>query len=163
MVTSVIREEVMSKMGGQEGVAHCSADLWSMPLNEKREAGTIYTGLRVIEKTKSEGSKGYDTLTLSIPPQPEEDFAPNFRQGDMAWLYAYREGKTPDARHSILYHCTIERIEMDRLRDGKWTFRLGTRRLQRWHGNANAITPPLPEKPKRQARLALGTKGTPQG
>ena len=141
MVTSVIREEVMSKMGGQEGVAHCSADLWSMPLNEKREAGTIYTGLRVIEKTKSEGSKGYDTLTLSIPPQPEEDFAPNFRQGDMAWLYAYREGKTPDARHSILYHC----------------------RLQRWHGNANAITPPLPEKPKRQARLTLGTKGAPQG
>lgn len=115
MVTSVIREEVMSKMGGQEGVAHCSADLWSMPLNEKREAGTIYTGLRVIEKTKSEGSKGYDTLTLSIPPQPEKDFAPNFRQGDMAWLYAYREGKTPDVRHSILYHCTIERIEMDRL------------------------------------------------
>ena len=115
MVTSVIREEVMSKMGGQEGVAHCSADLWSMPLNEKREAGTIYTGLQVIEKTKSEGSKGYDTLTLSVPPQPEEDFAPNFRQGDMAWLYAYREGKTPDVRHSILYHCAIERIEMDRL------------------------------------------------
>lgn len=115
MVTSVIREEVMGKMGGQEGVAHCAADLWNMPLDEKREAGTIYTGLRVIEKTKSEGSKGYDTITLSVPPQPEENFAPNFRQGDMAWLYAYREGETPDARHGILYHGTIERMETGRL------------------------------------------------
>lgn len=115
MATSVVREETMGKMGGQEGVAHSNADLWSMPLDEKREAGTIYTGLRVIERKQSEGGKGYDTLTLSVPPQPEEDFAPNFRKGDMAWLYAYKEGETPDVRHSILFQCAIVSMESGKL------------------------------------------------
>lgn len=115
MVTHVVREDIMAKMGGQEGVTHCAADLWNMPLAEKREAGTIYTGLRVTRKARSQGHKGYDTLTLSVPRQPGEDFLSNFRQGDMAWLYAYREGETPDPRHAILYRCAIERIEPDRL------------------------------------------------
>ena len=39
MMTFVYREQRVAKMGAQEGVTGCSADLWNMPLSEKRETG----------------------------------------------------------------------------------------------------------------------------
>ena len=50
-----------------------------MPLSMKRETGNIFTRLRIVDK-KSDGTGGYNTLTLLIPKQ-EDDFLPNFRRG----------------------------------------------------------------------------------
>lgn len=106
MMTFVLREQLYSKTGAQEGVGSSAADLWNMPLQEKLETGNIFMRLTIIKKEKTDASGGYDTITLSVPEQ-DSDFLPNFRQGDMVYLYAYNEGEQPDVRHSILFKGTL--------------------------------------------------------
>ena len=115
MLTFVMKEQIMSKVGAQEGIGSSDAYLWNMPLTEKKETGNIYTDLRIIRKEASVGEgTGYDTLTLQVPPQGD-DFLPNFRRGDMVYLYAYPADEEPDVRKSILYKGTLTDIRTDQL------------------------------------------------
>ena len=114
MMTFVIKEQLVSKVGVQEGVGNSNADLWNMPLAEKKETGNIYTGLTIKEKERSNSFNGYDTITLSVPQQGE-DFLPNFRRGDMIYLYAYKKNEAPDVRMSILFKGSLQEIHGDRL------------------------------------------------
>lgn len=114
MMTFVIKEQLVSKVGVQEGVGNSNADLWNMPLVEKKETGNIYTGLTIIEKERSSSFNGYDTITLAVPQQGE-DFLPNFRRGDMIYLYAYKKNEAPDVRMSILFKGSLQEIHGDRL------------------------------------------------
>lgn len=114
MMTFVIKEQLVSKVGVQEGVGNSNADLWNMPLAEKKETGNIYTGLTIIEKERSSSFNGYDTITLSVPQQGE-DFLPNFRRGDMIYLYSYKKDDAPDVRMSILFKGSLQEIHGDRL------------------------------------------------
>ena len=109
MMTFVIKEQLVSKVGVQEGVGNSNADLWNMPLAEKKETGNIYTGLTIIEKERSSSFNGYDTITLAVPQQGE-DFLPNFRRGDMIYLYAYKKNEAPDVRKSILFKGSLQEI-----------------------------------------------------
>lgn len=102
MMTFVCCEQLAAKMGTREDMGACGADLWNMPLAEKRETGSIYTNLSVVKKEESGELSGYDTITLRVPDQGE-NFLPNFRRGDMVYLYQYDDGKEPDVRASILY------------------------------------------------------------
>ena len=112
MMTFVYREQRISKLGAQEGISRCGADLWNMPLAEKKEIGDIFIGLQLMKKEKSAEYNGFDTLTLSVPDQGE-DFLPNFRPGDMVYLYAYLKGKEPDVRNSILFKGVLQHILTD--------------------------------------------------
>lgn len=115
MLTFVMKEQIMSKVGAQEGIGSSDAYLWNMPLTEKKETGNIYTDLRIIRKEASAGEgTGYDTLTLQVPPQGD-DFLPNFRRGDMVYLYAYPADEEPDVRKHILYKGTLTEIRTDQL------------------------------------------------
>ncbi|MCR5076446.1 MAG: AAA family ATPase [Prevotella sp.] len=114
MMTFVIKEQLVSKVGAQEGVGNSSADLWNMPLAEKKETGNIYTGLTIVSKERSSSFNGYDTITLAVPQQGD-DFLPNFRRGDMVYLYAYRSNDTPDVRHAILFKGALQEIHGDSL------------------------------------------------
>ena len=114
MMTFVIKEQLVSKVGVQEGVGNSNADLWNMPLAEKKETGNIYTGLTIIEKERSSSFNGYDTITLAVPQQGE-DCLPNFRRGDMIYLYAYKKNEAPDVRMSILFKGSLQEIHGDRL------------------------------------------------
>ena len=114
MMTFVLKEQVVSKVGAQEGVGNSSADLWNMPLSEKRETGNIYTGLHIVKKEKSVSYNGLDTITLSVPDQGE-NFLPNFRRGDMVYLYTYGRSEEPDARAHILYKGSMALIRTDQL------------------------------------------------
>lgn len=124
MTQFVIRENIMSRVGVVEGTGNCVANLWNMPLAEKKETGNIYTGLKIIRKEKSSktGEGGYDIITLSVPDQGE-DFLPNFRRGDMVYLYSYTEGEEPDARHAMLFKGGLSDIHTDaitvKLADGQ--------------------------------------------
>ena len=109
MMTFVIKEQLVSKVGVQEGVGNSNADLWNMPLAEKKETGNIYTGLTITKKERSSSFNGYDTITLSVPQQGE-DFLPNFRRGDMIYLYAYKKNEAPDVRKSILFKGSLQEI-----------------------------------------------------
>ena len=112
MMTFVIKEQLVSKVGVQEGIGNSNADLWNMPLAEKKETGNIYTGLTITQKKRSSSFNGYDTITLSVPQQGE-DFLPNFRRGDMIYLYAYKKDEAPDVRQSILFKGTLQEIHGD--------------------------------------------------
>lgn len=114
MMTFVYREQRVAKVGSQEGVNNCNADIWNMPLSEKKETGNIYTGLNIIRKERSSDFNGYDLITLAVPDQGE-DFLPNFRTGDMVYLYSYRENEEPDARKNILYKGIIKDMCTDQL------------------------------------------------
>ena len=107
MLTFVYREQLAQKIGVQEGQGGAVANLWNMPLAEKRDTGSIFYGLRILHKEQSSDYSGYDRLTLSIPDMGD-DFLPNFRRNDMVCLYAYKD--QPDICASILYKGVIERL-----------------------------------------------------
>lgn len=109
MMTFVIREQVVSSVGLQEGVGTATADLWQMPLSEKIETGNILTELRLTERGCALPQEGFDTLTFEIPTH-DHDFLPNFRRGDMVFLYSYEAGMEPDVRKNILYKGIVQEI-----------------------------------------------------
>ena len=114
MATFACREQLLGKVGTQEGVSSCAADLWNMPLTEKIETGNIYTGLRIVAKECGGGGDVPNMLRLTVPGQGE-GFLPNFRRGDMVYLYQYPEGQEPDARNAILYKGTMVEIHTDEI------------------------------------------------
>ena len=114
MMTFVLREQMISKVGAQEGTNTSSSDLWTMPLAEKKDAGNIYTDLHIIRKEQSSAGSGYDTITLSVPDQGK-DFLPNFRIGDMMYLYTYKLKEEPDVRKAILYKGVLQEIHSDEI------------------------------------------------
>lgn len=120
MLTFVYREQLAQKTGTQEGQGGAVANLWNMPLTEKRDTGCLFYGLRILHKQRSSDYSGYDRLTLSIPDMGD-DFLPNFRRNDMVCLYAY-EGE-PNVCASILYKGVIEQLQdrevVVRLSDGQ--------------------------------------------
>jgi len=122
MMRFVVKEQIISKVGYQEGAGSSNADLWNMPLAGKIESGNIYTGLTITRKEQSTAYNGYDSITLAVPKQ-SEDFLPNFRRGDMVYLYAYRKNEMPDIRKAFLFRGTLQEIHtntvMVRLNDGQ--------------------------------------------
>ena len=115
MATFAYREQLIGKVGAQEGVTGCTADLWNMPLAEKIETGNIYTGLKITAKEGGEDGGAPDKLTLRVPGQGES-FLPNFRRGDMVYLYSYREGREPDVRNSLLYRASITEVRTEEIK-----------------------------------------------
>ena len=112
MADFVYREQLASRLGVVEGTGNATADLWNMPVTEKKETGNIYTGLRITDKQQSSSYNGYDTITLSVPDQGE-DFLPNFRLGDSVYLYPYLEGAQPDVRRALLFRGALTEIHSD--------------------------------------------------
>ena len=107
MLTFVYREQLAQKTGTQEGQGGAVANLWNMPLAEKRDMGSIFYGLRILHKEATSESSGYDRLTFSIPDLGD-DFLPNFRRNDMVCLYAYQN--EPHVCDAILYKGVIEQL-----------------------------------------------------
>ena len=114
MMTFVFRERLYSKAGTGNGQGNSDADLWSLPVDEKHERGSIYTLLYIIDKAKISSHGGYDLITLGVPKQGE-DFLPDFRIGDFVYLYAYNKGEMPDARRSILHKGVMAEMHSDRI------------------------------------------------
>ena len=114
MADFVYREQIASQLGVVEGTGNSTADLWNMPLSEKKETGNIYTGLRIINKEQSSDYNGYDTITLEVPDQGD-DFLPNFRLGDSVYLYPYFEEQEPDVRKSLLFKGSLMEIRSNEL------------------------------------------------
>jgi len=112
MMTFVYREQLAAKVGEQEGVGNSTADLWNMPLANKKEAGNIYTDLTIAAKAKSKDINGFDIITLNVPNQGE-DFLPNFRLGDLVYLYSYLPSEGPDVRNSLLFKGNLIEIHTD--------------------------------------------------
>ena len=115
MLTFVYREQVAAKLGSAETRLHhsggCASDLWQMPLAEKLETGNILMGLRVEESGERNVLLVYPLTSPLLPLTSQA--APNFRQGDMVYLYHYEEGNEPDVRRSILFKGTLQELTAD--------------------------------------------------
>ena len=109
MLTFVYREQLAQKVGVQEGQGGATSDLWNMPLSEKLETGNILMGTIT--------DKSPETVVLSVDTA---DVLPNFRRGDMVYLYRYEQ--EPDVRNSILYKGTLVSLS-----DQETTIRLNER------------------------------------
>lgn len=114
MMTFMFREQLLGKVGHNEGSDSCTADLWNMPLAEKIETGNIYLKLTIKAKESSKGDNTPDTLLLRMAEQ-DCICLPNFRRGDMVYLYSYDEDKEPDVRRSILYKGTVTDIRAEEI------------------------------------------------
>jgi len=55
---------------------------------------------------------GFDIITLNVPNQGE-DFLPNFRLGDMVYLYSYSPSEEPDVRKALLFKGNLIEIHTD--------------------------------------------------
>ena len=117
MTRFAVRENLMSKVGAVEGTGNSVADLWHMPLAEKKETGNIYTGLQLLPTPSASiptPPSSSSTLTFSIPDQGI-DFLPNFRRNDMVYLYAYPTGEEPDVRKALLFKGSVSELHTDRI------------------------------------------------
>lgn len=115
MTQFVIRENILSRVGVVEGTGSCAANLWNMPIAEKIETGNIYLRLKLDSSSwddEKEESAGKTRLKFNIPDQGE-DFLPNFRRGDMVYVYSYPSGEEPDARKAVLFKGTLAEIHTD--------------------------------------------------
>lgn len=102
MLTFAAREELHAKTGDRQNHGNASADLWNLPLAQKKDNGSIFTGLHIANRKRSSEISGYDSVELTVPQQ-EKAFLPNMRIGDSVYLYAYREGEEPDVRKAVLF------------------------------------------------------------
>ena len=122
MLTFCYREQLASRLGNRQKPGGGVADLWNLPLAEKKELGNIYTDLQIINKVKNDPDRGYDIITLAVPDQGE-NFLPNFRAGDSVYLYAYKADEEPDVRKSLLFKATLTEMSSQQitvaLRDGQ--------------------------------------------
>lgn len=114
MTTFVLREQQLTKTGCLAGPSCSVADMWRMSVEEKLDAGSMYVGLELVELEKNHTTGSYDLLTLDVP-ECGDDFSPNFRRGDMVYVYAYAEDGQPDVRRSILFKGVMVRIEAGRV------------------------------------------------
>lgn len=114
MATFVLKEQQLTKTGCLAGPSCSVADMWRMSVEEKLDAGSMYVGLELVELEKNQTTGSYDLLTLDVP-ECGDDFSPNFRRGDMVYVYAYAEDGQPDVRRSILFKGVMVRIEAGRV------------------------------------------------
>ena len=112
MLTFTTREQLLAKVGKHEGEGNSVADAWNMPLTVKQETGNIYVDLTVAELSRSRDGGAYDTVRLDVPAQGD-DFLPNFREGDMVYLYAYAADDVPDIRRAVLLRGVIATLQTD--------------------------------------------------
>lgn len=114
MTTFVLKEQQLTKTGCLAGPSCSVADMWRMSVEEKLDAGSMYVGLELVELEENQTTGSYDLLTLDVP-ECGDDFSPNFRRGDMVYVYAYAEDGQPDVRRNILFKGVMVRIEAGRV------------------------------------------------
>ncbi len=111
--TFIANEHVLSKMGNQSKENSGFAAKWYDTLEEKLQAGNIYDRLTLVSPNEqTEGN--IEEVCLSFSETESNDMS-NFRTGDIVILYAYDAGKEPDARKSMVFRCTIKKIESGKI------------------------------------------------
>ncbi len=108
-LTFLETEHLLAKVGTQTKENSGFADKWYSTLEVKQQAGNIYDHLELLSPKSTDEGK-VDTLALRLPESEDNEVA-NFRKGDIVVLYPYEEGTEPDARKSMVFRCTIEKIE----------------------------------------------------
>ena len=113
-LTFIANEHVMSKLGNKTKESSGFAATWHDSLDEKRQAGNIYDGLRLLSPNRQTVGR-ISSVELGFSDSEDNDMS-NFRVGDIVILYPYTPGTEPDARRTMVQRCTIEALGTDTIR-----------------------------------------------
>ncbi len=103
-------EYLKGKTGNEHQPATGISSLWAATLDEKREAGEIYTGLRI----SFSGERPISEVEFTIGDTSDDDLA-NFRTGDAVLFYKYTVGSVPDCRRGMVRRGILRDIQGDRI------------------------------------------------
>ena len=101
-------EHLMAKVGNQTKENSGFADKWLSTTEEKQTAGNIYCDLELLWPDATE-TGSVEKVVLRLTQRPDQEIS-NFRKGDIVILYPYAHGDEPDARRTMVFRATIERI-----------------------------------------------------
>ncbi|MDR2064779.1 MAG: AAA family ATPase [Prevotellaceae bacterium] len=102
----VAKEHYLSKVGDADHENHGGlSSLWLSPFKDKTAAGEILYDLTI-----QENKAGSEELTVKLKiPEYDQDFLPNFRQGDIVILYERKE-ETDNVTNKQIFKGTIQEI-----------------------------------------------------
>jgi hypothetical protein len=112
-LTFIANEHVMSKLGNKTKESSGFAATWHDSLSDKLAAGNIYDRL-TLDHPDADTTGRIDSVVLKFSETDAGDMS-NFRTGDIVILYPYEKDKEPDARKTMVFRCTIEDIQTDRI------------------------------------------------
>ena len=112
-LTFIANEHVMSKLGNKTKESSGFAATWHDSLSDKLAAGNIYDKL-TLDWPNAETTGRIDSVVLKFSESDDNDMS-NFRTGDIVILYPYEKDKEPDARKTMVFRCTIEDIQTDKI------------------------------------------------
>lgn len=136
-LTFIANEHVMSKLGNKTKDSSGFAATWHDSLSDKLKAGNIYDNLTL--DTPNEETEGtINSVVLRFSETTDNDMS-NFRTGDIVILYPYEKGEEPDARKSMVFRCTIEDIQTDKIHLALRATQSDNRVFAREHGKLWAI------------------------
>lgn len=98
-------EHLLSKLGTPVRDGSGFASVWQDSLEDKLLSGNIYHQLTLVP-TYTKTILGIEDVQVLFSGDVSAGTS-NFRVGDIAMLYPYERGTTPDARRSIVLRCTI--------------------------------------------------------
>lgn len=104
-------EHLIAKVGTQTKENAGFADKWNSSLEDKLLAGNIYYDMDMLSPDADEKGR-VSHVSLGFGERSELEIS-NFRVGDIIIFYPYREGEEPDARRTMVFRATIERIGTD--------------------------------------------------
>lgn len=112
-LTFIANEHVMSKLGNKTKESSGFAATWHDSLYDKLAAGNIYDKL-TLDWPNADTTGRIDSVVLKFSESDDNDMS-NFRTGDIVILYPYEKDKEPDARKTMVFRCTIEDIQTDKV------------------------------------------------
>ena len=108
-LTFLKTEHLLSKIGNQNKENSGFASKWHDTLEDKKQAGNIFSNLILqLPDTKTEH---VSNLTLRFSESEQVIGPSNFRAGDIVILYPYPTGHEPDVRQSMAFRASITDIQ----------------------------------------------------
>ncbi len=112
-LTFISNEHLQSKLGNKSKENSGFASTWHDSLDEKLIAGNIYDKLSVVSPSDDTEGK-IERVVMKFSESVNNDMS-NFRAGDIVVLYPYVPGTEPDIRKTMVFRCTIEDIQTDKI------------------------------------------------
>ncbi len=119
MLAFVQTERIGKQLGDNRKDATGFASMWTSTADDRRHAGGLLDGLAVEgmemdNETVSDGNGSVNIIVLAKKngeKADDDEYAPNFRRGDVVVLYDYADGEEPDVRKTIECRATIIKID----------------------------------------------------
>lgn len=115
MLKFVGEEHLVSKLGNKEKEDSGFASTWLMNLDEKKQNGTILTGLSIDIPYKMRGKRIFEVDFEFDNTSRETRYITNLRVGDIVVIHPYNRTGEPDLRTTMAIRGTLKALGKERL------------------------------------------------